>query len=140
VQNPDNLRVAGDAERLANAVYEFTREFPKEERFGLASQMRRAAISIGSNIFEGCGRQGKRGTESNASLRSFLFIAQGSSSELLFQLRIARSQRMGDSTKAELVGKLLAILQGRLRRLILSLTRRTRFHTASEASVPTGPR
>ncbi|HVE32561.1 MAG TPA: four helix bundle protein [Gemmatimonadaceae bacterium] len=140
MQNPDNLRVAADAKRLANAVYAFTRDFPKEERFGLAAQMRRAAVSIGSNIFEGCGRQGKRGMESNASLRSFLYIAHGSSSELLFQLRIARRQQLGDPAKAESVARLLAVLQGRLRRLILSLTRRMQLHTASEASVLTGSR
>jgi hypothetical protein len=47
---------------------------------------------------------------------------------------------MGDPAKAELVAKLLAVLQGRLRRLILSLTRRMQLHTASEASVLTGSR
>jgi four helix bundle protein len=122
MQNPDNMRVAADAERLANAIYDYTREFPKEERFGLAAQMRRAAISIGSNIFEGCGRQGKRGVESSASLRAFLFHSHGSSSELVFQLRVARHQRMGDPTKAQLVGKLLDIVQRRLRRLIYTLS------------------
>lgn len=45
------------AEDLALAVYDYTAEFPRDERYGLISQMRRAAVSIGSNIFEGCSRQ-----------------------------------------------------------------------------------
>jgi hypothetical protein len=57
----------------------------------------------------------------NASLRAFLYYSHGSSSELIFQLRIARHQRMGHSAKAELVAKLLDIVQRRLRRLIYSL-------------------
>ena len=56
MQNPDKLRVSGKAEDLALAVYDYTDAFPRDVRYGLTAQMRRAAVSIGSNIFEGCSR------------------------------------------------------------------------------------
>ena len=83
MQNAANLRVTAQARLLARAVYEQTSRFPKEERFGLAAQMRRAAVSIGSNICEGCGRHGNR------ELTHFLQIAYGSVSELQFQALLA---------------------------------------------------
>ena len=61
---------------LAVAVYPATRFFPKEELFGLTSQMRRAAASIPANTAEGCGRDG------GAELKRFLNIALGSACEL----------------------------------------------------------
>lgn len=57
-------------------IYRLTKNFPKEELYGMTSQMRRAAYSIPSNIVEGCGR------ESDAEFRRFLIISQGSASEL----------------------------------------------------------
>ncbi|GAA4363326.1 four helix bundle protein [Hymenobacter saemangeumensis] len=72
--------------RLASSVYALTKVFPKEELFGLSSQMRRAAVSIPSNIAEGCGRQTPRDTI------NFLFIARGSLYELETQLYVALDQ------------------------------------------------
>jgi four helix bundle protein len=60
-----------------------TREFPRQEEYGLTSQMRRAASSIPANIAEGCGRGG------NAELARFLQIALGSASELEYHLILA---------------------------------------------------
>ncbi|MDE1163192.1 MAG: four helix bundle protein [Acidobacteriaceae bacterium] len=68
---------------LSLAVYKLTAEFPKEEMYGLTSQMRRASVSIASNIAEGYGR-GARG-----EYRQFLGIARGSLLELQTQLVIA---------------------------------------------------
>lgn len=65
-------------------VYQLTANFPKEELFGLVSQMRRCAVSIPSNIAEGYGR----GT--NAELIHFLYISLGSSNELDTQLELSR--------------------------------------------------
>lgn len=69
---------------LAKKVYQLTANFPKEELFGLVSQMRRCAVSIPSNIAEGYGR----GT--NAELIHFLYISLGSSNELDTQLELSR--------------------------------------------------
>ena len=52
MQNPLNLRVSGMAEDLAVLIYQYARGFPFSERFELSAQMRRAAVSVGSNIFE----------------------------------------------------------------------------------------
>jgi four helix bundle protein len=83
MQNPENLRVYAEARELAAAIYLLTASFPRSERFGLVAQMRRAATSVGSNIAEGCGRQGNR------ALIAFLHQALGSLDELEFQLEHA---------------------------------------------------
>lgn len=77
------LRAFELADKLALSVYRDTKNFPREEQFGLTSQMRRAAVSISSNIVEGCARQ------SQADYIRFLDIAYGSSRELEYQVTIA---------------------------------------------------
>ena len=81
--NYRNLLVWQKARELAKLVYATTRVFPKSETFGLSSQMRRAAISILSNIAEGDGRSSTRDRQ------RFQFIARGSSMELEAQAVIA---------------------------------------------------
>ena len=71
------------ARAFVKEIYLFTKEFPKEELYGLTSQMRRCAISIPSNIAEGYGRQYKKET------LHFFHIARGSLYELETQLYIA---------------------------------------------------
>lgn len=71
------------AMQLAKAVYELTADFPVEERYGLAQQMRRAAVSISSNIAEGPGRNGAK------EFFNFVGISQGSLAELETQLQLA---------------------------------------------------
>jgi four helix bundle protein len=78
-----DLRVWQQAMVLAQSVYEATKAFPAEERFGLTAQMRRAAVSIPSNIAEGRGR----GTD--AELIRFCSIAYGSLMELETQAELA---------------------------------------------------
>ncbi len=68
---------------LATEVYEVTKKFPAEERYGMTVQLRRSAISIASNIAEGAARHGDR------EFLQFLHIALGSASELDTQLEIA---------------------------------------------------
>lgn len=68
---------------LVKAVYEVTRNFPKEEIYGLTAQMRRAAVSVPSNLAEGAARTGQR------EFAQFLNVASGSLSELETQLLIA---------------------------------------------------
>jgi four helix bundle protein len=57
MRNYKNLRVWEEADRLTLSVYKATQGFPKEERFGLTSQMRRSSASIAANLAEGCGRR-----------------------------------------------------------------------------------
>ena len=83
MRDPAKLDVVPESEELALLVYRVTREFPRDERFGLTSQIRRSAVSIGSNIVEGCQRQGNR------AFVAFLHQALGSAAELEFQLRLA---------------------------------------------------
>jgi four helix bundle protein len=78
-----DLDVWTKARELASLCYEVTRLFPKEEQFGLTAQMRRSAVSIPSNIAEGCGRNTAKDT------LQFLFIARGSAYELETQFYIA---------------------------------------------------
>ena len=77
------LKVWERSHRLTLAVYKATVAFPREEQYGLKSQIRRSCASVPANIAEGCGR----GT--NADLARFLQIALGSASELQHHLRLA---------------------------------------------------
>jgi four helix bundle protein len=83
IGNFRELLVWRRSQDLALEVYRSTTSFPKEERYGLTAQMRRAAISVSSNIAEGCGRQGDR------ELARFLQIARGSVRELECQLDLS---------------------------------------------------
>jgi four helix bundle protein len=69
---------------IAKDIYKITSSFPKDEIFGLTSQMRRSAVSISSNIAEGRGRSSKK------DFANFLYIAQGSLYELETQLTLAK--------------------------------------------------
>jgi four helix bundle protein len=82
-RNHRELRVWQASIELVDDIYEATADFPKEELYGLSSQMRRAAISVPSNIAEGCARGGTK------ELIRFLSIASGSLSELDTQVEIA---------------------------------------------------
>src|SRR5216683_2436075 len=78
------LQVWEKAHQLALTLYHVTASFPRDETYGLVSQIRRSASSIPSNIAEGCGRDG------DAELARFCTIARGSASELEYQLLLAR--------------------------------------------------
>jgi four helix bundle protein len=75
--------------QLTVAVYKLTQEFPREEQYGLTSQIRRSVVSIPSNIAEGQGRG------SAGEFRQFLGIARGSNCEVQTQLEIARALNLG---------------------------------------------
>jgi four helix bundle protein len=83
---------------FADLVYAETREFPADERFGLTSQMRRAAVSVSANIAEGSGRS------SNKDFGRFIEIAYGSLMEVISQAHVARNQRfLSEDAMAALV-------------------------------------
>jgi len=86
-----DLTVWQKSMQMAVSVYKLTQAFPKDELYGLTSQMRRATVSIPSNIAEGHGRL------NTGEYRQFLGIARASNFELQTQLEIARSLRLGDS-------------------------------------------
>ncbi|GAA4375499.1 four helix bundle protein [Hymenobacter koreensis] len=98
---------------LVAAIYDLTRFFPREELLGLTNQMRRAAVSVPSNIAEGCGRQHSRDTI------QFLFIARGSLFELETQCYLASDQQYlsGEQLAAVLIeiGECRKLLQGFIR-------------------------
>ena len=83
MQNFKTLKVWEKGHELTLAVYTATKNFPKDELYGLTSQVRRACASIPANIAEGCGRSGK------AELARFLQVAMGSASELEYHLLLA---------------------------------------------------
>lgn len=84
VQSYKDLIVWQKAMLLVQEIYKITRVFPKEELYGLTNQVRRAAVSIPSNIAEGQARRGR------AEFRNFLSIARGSLAEVETQLLIAQ--------------------------------------------------
>ena len=83
-----NLKVWEKDHQLTLALYPVTASFPRPEAYGLASQIRRAASSIPSNIAEGCGREG------DPELARFCIIARGSATELEYQLLLARDLKL----------------------------------------------
>ena len=102
---------------LAREIYELTQAYPKEEQYGIVSQMRRAAVSVASNIAEGAARQG------NKEFLQFLYIALGSASELDTQIEISRKIGFSDGHRLDEVQKHLETISKMLQGLIRSVKR-----------------
>ena len=116
MRNFRDLKVWVKAHELTLAVYSGTRAFPRDELYGLTSQMRRSCISIEANLAKGCGRN------SAGEMGRFVLIAMGSASELECHLLLARD--LGFVTQDE-----HARLQDRLtevRRMLFALSRTIR--------------
>jgi len=111
------LEVWIKALELVTDIYKDTERFPKEERYGLTSQIRRAAVSIPANVAEGAGRHSKK------EFAHFLSNSQGSASELETELVIAH--RLGYLNETSLA-RLIAQLE-RIGRLITGLRRHVSF-------------
>ena len=90
--NFEKLDTWNEAIVFADIVYQLTRNFPAEERFGLTNQMRRAAVSISSNLAEGCSRS------SRVDYARFVEIATGSVFEVVSQATIGRNQGFLDQS------------------------------------------
>src|SRR5438270_11299570 len=110
--NFEKLDVWQKAIDIADLVYNYTRNFPADERFGLTNQMRRAAISISSNIAEGTSRM------SQPDFGRFIEIATGSVFEVISQAFIGHRQGLLNEAKfralyasAEEVGRMLSGLR-----------------------------
>lgn len=99
-----DLKVWHKAHELTVMIYQRTRSFPKDELYGLTSQIRRASGSIGANIAEGCGRR------SDPEMRRFIQIARGSASELEQHLLLARDlQFLAQGESTELLSRIMEI-------------------------------
>jgi four helix bundle protein len=122
VRKHHELKAWQEAMILVKEIYRVTRDFPKEEIYGLVSQMRRAAVSVPSNISEGAARGGDR------EFIQFLIIARGSLSELETQLLISHDMGyMRDMTDIqERIDRIFSMIGGLLRSL------RERVNTKNE--------
>jgi four helix bundle protein len=111
---------------LALGIYKVTNKFPAEEKYGLTTQMRRAAVGIPSNIAEGSARQGKK------EFKNFLSIAQGSLSELDTQMELALLLEYVDPEKFQILDNLMVRIDKMLTGLIRSLTKNTESRKARD--------
>jgi len=93
MHNYKELKVWQLSMDVAHAIYQMTSTFPSEEKFGLVSQLRRASVSVASNIAEGAGRN------SNKEFSQFLSIANGSVCELETQMILAQKLKMMENNK-----------------------------------------
>jgi four helix bundle protein len=111
--------------QLTLVVYKLTRDFPREELYGLTSQIRRSAVSLPSNIAEGHGRL------NTGEFRQFLGIARGSNCELQTQLEIARALGYSKPQQIEEVER----LSNEVGKMIFSILASTRSGAKKTAAV-----
>ena len=121
------LRVWQKAHALTLEIYQATKSFPRDEIYGLISQMRRAAVSVGANIAEGCGRR------SDGELTRFLQIARGSASELEYHLLLARDLKLLANDAYQSFQKQLIEVQRMLTSLVAAVAEKA-------AQLPAKPR
>ena len=121
------LRVWQKAHALTLEIYQATRSFPRDEIYGLISQIRRASVSVGANIAEGCGRR------SDGELTRFLQIARGSASELEYHLLLARDLKLLANDTYQSFEKQLIEVQRMLTSLVAAVAEKA-------AQLPAKPR
>ena len=109
-----DLKVWQESMDFVILIYKVSEDFPKHEIYGLSSQIRRAAVSIPSNIAEGAGRKGEN------EFKQFLYIALGSLSEVETQLEI--SLRLGYINDIEIINNSIYFIRNILSNLIKSLS------------------
>jgi four helix bundle protein len=115
VKSHKDLDVWRAAIDMARDIYELTKAYPKEEQYGIISQMRRSAVSIASNIAEGAARQGTK------EFVQFLYVAVGSATELDTQLEISKVAKLADAGRLDAVQAQVTRITMMLRGLIRSL-------------------
>lgn len=127
MRNHEDLEVWQKAHSFTIKLYRATETFPRSEMFGLTSQVRRAAGSIGANLAEGCGRW------SDAELARYVQIAMGSAGELQNHLRLARDLEFLSQSEYNLLLKNLTSVRQMLTALLQSVrgTRPTRDRVAA---------
>ncbi len=112
-----DLEVWKNSIDLVTILYKITENFPHHEQFGLTGQVRRAAVSIPSNIAEGAARN------HNKEFIQFLYIALGSSSEIETQLIIAEKLNYLNKEKLDVIDEKLRLISSQILGLIKSLKR-----------------
>jgi len=105
MHNLQELKIWQKAMDITEQTYLISSEFPKEEKFGLTSQIRRSAVSIPSNIAEGAGRN------TNGEFKNFLGIANGSINELFTQLLLSQRLKLVTENNTESLFKELIEVQ-----------------------------
>ncbi|MBB6682230.1 four helix bundle protein [Aequorivita sp. 609] len=104
MHNFQELKIWQKSMDIAEQTYRITTKFPKEEKYGLTSQVRRSAISVPSNIAEGAGRN------TDGEFKNFLGIANGSSNELFTQLVLShRLELVSENTVKPILNELIEI-------------------------------
>ena len=109
------LKVWKFSHHLAKNIYELTRNFPEEEKYGIISQLRRSACSVPTNIVEGCGQI------DNGNLVRFLGIARGSAFELEYQILLSKDLGFISNDEYELNNEKIKQVIRMLTQLINSL-------------------
>jgi four helix bundle protein len=122
------LSVWQRAHAITLSVYRGTRSFPREETYGITSQMRRSSLSVAANIAEGCGRRG------NAEFARFLTVAMGSASELEYFLLLARDLEYLKPEAYALLTKDVAEMRRMLNALISKVQRDNRTTVLERAA------
>lgn len=116
MQDFRKLKVWNKAHLTTLEIYRVTENFPQSEKFGLTSQLRRAASSIGANLAEGCGRVGQK------DKARFFTIASGSASETLYHLILANDLGLVENERAVPLMKQMEEVKMMLTALIQKLT------------------
>lgn len=110
-----NIKAFQLADRLVIEIYMVTKEFPRQELYGLTSQLRRAAVSVPTNVVEGASRKHKR------DYLHFLYISRGSVAEVEYLLQLSNKLGYLDNKKLEQMGKLAQEVAKTLYGLICSV-------------------
>ena len=118
VKSHEDLRIWQGARTLVLEIYKLTSEFPKHEIYGLISQMRRASVSVPSNIAEGAGRR------SPGDFCRFLYYASGSLTELETQLYLSGELGYADKESVSEIKKGIILLRRQIYATIRSLQKK----------------
>jgi four helix bundle protein len=127
VKDFKELRVWSKAHELTMLVYKLTRAFPRDEAYGLASQVRRSAASVGANIAEGCGRH------SDGEMTRFLQIARGSASETEYHLLLAKDLGFLQEADFQVAEQALVVVQRMLTALVQKVQPQGRKYKAGQS-------
>ncbi len=125
MRNYRDLQTWNKAHALTLELYKMSRRFPREEIYGLTSQLRRAASSIGANLAEGCGRQ------SNSEFARFVKISMGSASELDYHLLLSQDLGFLEPEAYQRMSKHLTEVRKMLAALLSTVE--TEVHTRAKA-------